>query len=194
MAGILLPDGVVQLGSVHTLFPGGVVQVTAGAVNVDVPAATLTLTGYAPTVSIATVAVATPTSVGLSGKSTRSTKRGRKGEKLVIIEEVDDLIDEVEEILEEVEQVVRKEPKKKADIPAKKPQQEVSTETVFDWLAYYGAMLYRLRDQQRAQALQNRLNMAITIAVQAYQKAEAERLAYEAFLLDEEEVAILLAA
>lgn len=140
------------------------------------------------------VTASTPTSVGLSGKSTRSTKRGRKGEKLIVVEEVDDLIDEVEEILEEVEQVVRKEPKKKAETPARKPQQEVTTETVFDWLAYYEAMLYRLRDQQRAQALQNRLNMAMTIAVQAYQKAETERLAYEAFLLDEEEVAILLAA
>ena len=37
MAGILLPDGVVQLGSTHILFPGGVVQETSGvaAVTID---------------------------------------------------------------------------------------------------------------------------------------------------------------
>lgn len=174
MAALLTPDGVVQLSANSILFPGGVVLAVEETPVVVTPSVTA--------------------QVGLSGKSTRSTKRGRKGEKLIVVEEVDDLIDEVEEILEEVEQVVRKEPKKKAETPARKPQQEVTTETVFDWLAYYKAMLYRLRDQQRAQALQNRLFVAAQMAMAAIQKSEAERLAYEAFLLDEEEVAILLAA
>lgn len=144
--------------------------------------------------TVGTCTSAAPTSVGLSGKSTRSTKRGKKGEKLVVIEEVDDVIEEVEEILDQIEEVVKKEPKKKADKPAIKPQEEVTAESVFDWIAYYESMLMRLRDQQRAQALQNRLFMAAQMAMAAIQKAEAERLAYEAFLLDEDEVAILLAA
>lgn len=139
--------------------------------------------------------VVTPTasvSVGLGGKPARSTKRGKKGEKLVVIEEVDDVIEEVEEILDQIEEVVKKEPKKKGDTPAIRPREEVTAESVFDWIAYYESMIMRLRDQQRAQSLQSRLTMASLMAYQAIQRAEAERLAYEAFMLDEDEVAILL--
>lgn len=54
MAGILLPDGVIQLGSEKLLYPGGVVQITAGtAYTLTADAGSYTLTGQSATFTFA---------------------------------------------------------------------------------------------------------------------------------------------
>ena len=121
-----------------------------------------------------------------------STVSGRKRQKLIIVERVED----VEELLEQVEEIVKSEPKARKTITkARKPLQTVQNqpETAFDWLSYYQAKLDTLRDQQRAESLKRQLdkNAEIIRVILAKQEEEA-RLALE--LQQEEEMLLLLMA
>jgi hypothetical protein len=121
-----------------------------------------------------------------------STVSGRKRQKLIIVER----IEEVEDLLEQVETIVQAEPKtRKLKLPAKKPAQTVQErpEAAFDWLAYYSDKLNALRDQQRAESLKRQLdkNAEIIRAILAQQEENA-RIALQ--IQQEEETLLLLMA
>jgi hypothetical protein len=135
---------------------------------------------------------AIPVSVKPAGGGGTSTVSGRKRQKLIIVETVED----VEELLEQVEEIVQAEPKaRKLKLSPKKPKQTVQNqpEAAFDWLSYYQAKLDTLRDQQRAESLKRQLDKNAEIIRVILEKQEEEaRLALE--LQQEEEMLLLLMA
>ena len=123
-----------------------------------------------------------------------STVSGRKRQKLILIERVE----EIDELLEQVEEIVQQSPKRKAEKKVKKPTQTVqdSPQAAFDWLAYYQAQLDRLRDQQRAVSLKRQLDRNADM-IRALVASNVKRQDDQAMLQmqqDEEDLILLLMA
>lgn len=121
------------------------------------------------------------------GKGSVSVKPAKR-QKLIIVEQIDD----VEELVEQVKEIIKTEPRKKLAAKVKKPTQTLqeSPQAAFDWIGYYQTQLDALRDQQRAESLKQQLARNAQIiqsilekqdntAILAVQEAEYARLREE---------------
>lgn len=130
--------------------------VSVGTVDIQPGLLTNSQTFYSPTVKRAgdVEEVARPTG---GGSSTR-TVIGKRKQKIVLLKR----IEEVQDLIEQVEEVVKEEPKVKAKLRKAKKAKPQEVENTVDnaqaWIDYYLAVTEALRDQERAQQIQEALH------------------------------------